>query len=518
MAQTAQELVPLETAWLSTSRSPAAVLGNIVLLAMGTQDQGEELWRTDGTAQGTYLLKDIVPGPSSSAPGQFVNHDGLVYFCAYDAVHGQELWRTDGTVEGTELVVDATPGPEGEVSLIIPGTGGIYFGSTNLYWTDGTASGTLLLTPDPVQVFGNDRINRNAIMIGDTLFFVGSTASYHQELWRSDGTVAGTYMIKDIEPGIWPGVLIPGKFNELRESLYFQAFSTAEPSAGLWRSDGTSAGTLPVFGPESGMDQNSVWGIVPFGEFLLFAVSTPTSGYELWQSDGTPIGTGMLAELGPGGTSGLLGGKIFVSGTQVFLHATIGSNGPGQELYRYMNGQIEFVKDIRQGPEDAYIDNGLEACGGLFFTAGDGENGLELWFSDGTGPGTNMVADMIPGPDGWAIPWISLNNMVFFAEYNADEIGTLCVVNCSTVGVVEEQGRDPLAIHPNPASNTARLTLPTGVSDWQVTIHDAVGRLLFTDRISGTSTTLDLSGWSSGVYQVVAQQQQTRSVGRLIVQ
>lgn len=85
---------------------------------------GSEPWVSDGTSEGTRLLKDIMPGPGNSSPTPLFEHafvafNGLVYFAANDGVSGLELWRTDGTEAGTELAVDLIPGPEGYQTIIL---------------------------------------------------------------------------------------------------------------------------------------------------------------------------------------------------------------------------------------------------------------------------------------------------------------------------------------------------------------------------------------------------------------
>src|SRR5262249_54185657 len=74
-----------------------------------------ELWKSDGTAAGTVMVKDIIPGGAGSNPGGaygyiFTNVNGTLYFSADDGAHGQELWKSDGTAAGTVLVADINPG------------------------------------------------------------------------------------------------------------------------------------------------------------------------------------------------------------------------------------------------------------------------------------------------------------------------------------------------------------------------------------------------------------------------
>jgi len=81
-----------------------------ILSASGSGAFGQELWMTDGTAEGTALLKDLRPGAAGSEPAQVTQIGGNVYFSADDGVHGREPWVTNGTVAGTHMVADLESG------------------------------------------------------------------------------------------------------------------------------------------------------------------------------------------------------------------------------------------------------------------------------------------------------------------------------------------------------------------------------------------------------------------------
>src|SRR5690606_2572417 len=62
---------------------------------------GGELWRTDGTPAGSGVPADINPGPDGSNPTYLTDMGGILYFAADDGQHGRELWRSNGTPAGT---------------------------------------------------------------------------------------------------------------------------------------------------------------------------------------------------------------------------------------------------------------------------------------------------------------------------------------------------------------------------------------------------------------------------------
>jgi ELWxxDGT repeat protein len=70
-----------------------------------------ELWKSDGTADGTTLVADIYPGVGGSAPGSLTNVNGTLYFAATDSSVQRQVWRTDGTAVGTVAVVTNVVNP-----------------------------------------------------------------------------------------------------------------------------------------------------------------------------------------------------------------------------------------------------------------------------------------------------------------------------------------------------------------------------------------------------------------------
>jgi ELWxxDGT repeat protein len=149
---------------------------------------GEELWVSDGTAQGTVRVKDLWPGAASSAPGSFATQDGWLYFAAEDALHGRELWRSDGTSRGTTLLGDLVPGAPGSSPLGVTALSGRLFFSAHTpgrgrepWMSDGTASGTVPLreiapgaaSSDP-QAFTHS---------GRDIFFTATEPAHGEELW-----------------------------------------------------------------------------------------------------------------------------------------------------------------------------------------------------------------------------------------------------------------------------------------------------------------------------------------------
>src|SRR5262249_5791385 len=121
---------------------------------------GYELWKSDGTAAGSTLVKDIFPGgisgygyyPNSSYPSHLTNVNGTLFFEDNDGTHGNELWKSDGTAAGTVLVKDINPGSSGSNPTDLTNVNGtLFFEATDgthgyeLWKSDGTATGTVMV-------------------------------------------------------------------------------------------------------------------------------------------------------------------------------------------------------------------------------------------------------------------------------------------------------------------------------------------------------------------------------------
>ena len=226
-------------------------LNGMQIFSANDGSNGIELWKTDGTAEGTVMIKDIYPGAAGSHPSQFTRLNGALYFRANDGIHGEELWKTDGTETGTVMVNDIRPGGEGshpaEITVF---DGGLYFQAADgfhdgqgmeLWTSDGTSAGTRIVK-DINPVTGSYPVG--LAPFNGTLYFHATDSSNGYELWKTDGTAAGTVMVKDIAPG-W------GEGSYLSDHIWFDGamyFVADDGNKGreLWKTDGTPAGTLLV--------------------------------------------------------------------------------------------------------------------------------------------------------------------------------------------------------------------------------------------------------------------------------
>ncbi|MBW4535958.1 MAG: hypothetical protein KME09_18640 [Pleurocapsa minor HA4230-MV1] len=402
------------------------------------KENGSELFVTDGTAEGTQLLVDLYPGgnqdgPYSSAPDQLVEFNDKLYFKANNGENANELFVSDGTAEGTGLFVDLFPGEDqyGSNNSSFPSElaefqDKLYFRANNgvngdeLFVTDGTAEGTKLVAdiyPGENQYgFSNGSAVSELVEFNDKLYFRADNGESGLELFVSDGTAEGTGLLVDLFPGEdqydgFSNGSDPTNFVELNDQLYFTA-NTAETNNGLFVSDGTAEGTKLVadLSPETDENGNVIsYDLSYMTEFngkLYFSANDGENGNELFVSDGTAEGTQLFADIYPG------------------------ENDLG---YNNSSSPRDFVE---------FNDH-------LYFVANDGENGYELFVTDGTTEGTQLVADIYPGKDSYGYNYGSapsgltvVGNELFFSADNG-ETGT----ELFKLTLDDSVGETPILIH-----------------------------------------------------------------------
>jgi ELWxxDGT repeat protein len=393
-------------------------LGSVAFFRRRPADSAAELWRTDGTAQGTFRLP-VVPGKIGGSAHQFgfatsadwlflvdfdgnlwrsdgsaagtrqltagldlgdllrdfpiflwVESRGLLFFRASDPLHGGELWASDGTPQGTRLVKDLEPGVvDGWPRFFAEVRGKLVFragcgtNSGDCQWTsDGTAAGTTILLDQPARLATS----------GSWLVFLRREGDL-TAVWRTDGSEAGTGRVAELPPGAAFGSPFAAGGR-----AYF-LYDTTEHGRELWTSDGTAVGTrrLTDFAnPDTfpfGVEARGV------GERTLFGVAGPNGG-ELWATDGTPEGTRALVAC----PEACGGGEIQSFGSWAVLGMRTAQHG--RELWR-TDGTPEgthLVADVCPGPCDANLAGFAHVGDVVFFFADDGVHGVELWWSNGT--------------------------------------------------------------------------------------------------------------------------------------
>jgi ELWxxDGT repeat protein len=257
---------------------------------------GDALWRTDGTAAGTFeLVRGIGGSRLWNSRGYSREYDGRFYF-----ISGNELWRSDGTSAGTVRLHTSS----GETFILEGTTDYLFFSASDemtgieLYRTDGTASGTILLKDiDPGAASG---YQGGAGVIANEFLFRANDPDHGRELWRSDGTSAGTVLVKDINPngdgffyvtGGYPNRQLPDISSGSR---YYFTGNTEGTGRESWVSDGTEEGTFMLVDATPGPASS---GYITFGithnGYVYFL-----NGPDLWKTQGTTASTSFVKRIG----------------------------------------------------------------------------------------------------------------------------------------------------------------------------------------------------------------------------
>lgn len=364
---------------------------------------GTEPHISDGTLEGTFLLKDIATGTNvSSSPSDMTQVGTTLYFTAQNE-SGRELWKSDGTSAGTQQVIDINPGSGSS----------FFFGSNSL------------------------------IAFKDSLFFA-STIGSSSSLYKTNGTTSETTLVKSFAYGIRSN-----SFYIHNGSLYFMA---AEDNTGakLWKSDGTTAGTIPLTTQGSAL---SVPNFVATNDWLYFLYYSSETGTELWRTDGTVANTGIVKDIRTGSANAFEGNTTMTAIAEtLYFMANDGVNGV--ELWK-SNGTSEgtqLVKDINIGTANAIFEKSVVYQNQLYFVSNDTDDPTrrECWRSDGTTQGTVMLKNLNPSLGLFDIqPTIVFQDKLYLSAKDDDSGSEVWIIEGNVISQLKEINTLPADANPN---------------------------------------------------------------------
>lgn len=391
--------------------------GNVFFFVLG--DNSISLWKTGGTRENTVLVKRmagesawgenvITHRNSTSLPREkrgepLLINDNFYFFTRVNASGTEHLWQSDGTPEGTARVA---PLPEFCYGLddAYPINGILYFLDSSCLWrTDGTGAGTW-------QVSGGINRAEPPAIYNNHLYFSAFDDVHDQELWVSDGTLAGTKLFADmnvIENSICiPDDAVagritlaqgcfsssfPGNYTVYKNELYFTAFNPAVGTE-LWKTNGNGVRLVKDFypGKNSGISSSPV---AVLNNKLLICAADGEHGQELWTSDGTTAGTTLLKDIFPGTNDGVsCYDSLGAIGNSLFFQGNDGAHGEALWKTDGTSAGTTLVKDfpgvthyVTPSPFDNAVVNGR-----LYFSVNS-----QFWVTDGTAAGTNILAENI---------------------------------------------------------------------------------------------------------------------------
>lgn len=361
--------------------------GGRAMFKADTKNEGGELWISNGKPGGTKLVKDIFPGThvdpfvgeiaNSGTPWDIIELNGSALFRGQNGPQNTEPWISDGTAGGTRMLKELNPGLDSEGraagsgarDFLNLGDGRATFSATDgknggeLYVTDGKRV-TLVkdINPGPLgSSIGGLFFREQALLKTGQSVFSAFLPETGNELWTTDGTAAGTRLVKDInrKPDVFgdPGRSDPANMASTGDGRVLFSANDGVNGFELWITNGKPGGTKLVkdiatgsIGTRPNSSGPASFTQIKPGKFI-FAASDPARGRELWITDGTPAGTKLLADI---------------------------NKGAGSSLGSYP--RFELLGDGR-----------------AIFAANDGSTGQELWITDGTKPGTKLLKDINPG-------------------------------------------------------------------------------------------------------------------------
>ena len=466
-------------------------------------DYDQELWRTNGSAEGTYRVANINSG-GSAWPGELTRVENTLFFMATDNDGSEQLYLSDGTEEGTQWVFDVDPEAKEQYHMLTAAGGLLYFRTyrpstyTELWVTDGTTENTHMV----IDLFGNlpsyplELTDFN----GSLVFIALDSETGGESLYRTAGLNGTVTQV---------GGYNAGELMTTDDHLYF--VSTWEDYGGeLTASVGGASDVNRVSDIYPGEYSSDIYHITKVGSTLLFRAFEPDHGSELWSYDIGTASIQLVKDINPGANNSSFPAELINFKDRLYFQADDGehgkelwvSDGTADGTYMLKNiadNDSDFIS--HSNPGRFFVTEDL-----LFFVASDNIHGLELWQTDGTAGGTKMTADIWPrsnessDPGGFAEAG---DYLVFNAWYNKRTLFRLKIHNTSTVGVTEQLSETSLfQLYPNPAHSSI-LIEPGTTSDMHYRILDISGREVMNGSIlHGTKTLLDLSSLGSGLYVI----------------
>lgn len=364
----------------STPSNFAIYNGKLYFSASSTVDGasiGAELWESDGTEAGTKLVSDIVPGSSSSSPNALYSFNNKLYFSGSMVINGT-------TASGVLMSYDETNGVQlvsstAKFSSNLTNLGNtLYFKATNASVTPTTQrlfylnnSGQAVIADDnlnvlniglgPNKILANAQVTSAANPLLTQLYgFDGTstalvknvnpnTSSYPQYLmyspalgktlfnanggnggepWITDGTEAGTVILKDINISNGTAGSNPNNFTEYKGKVYFSASDGLTSGIEPWVTDGTEQGTIMLKDIIPGTSGSFPEKFVVVKDKLYFFATSASNVKQIWETDGTDSGTKMLASIA-------LGSSLVAYNDKLYVVVRISSTDTiGTELYK----------------------------------------------------------------------------------------------------------------------------------------------------------------------------------------
>ena len=325
------------------------------------------IWVTDGTSEGTQLLKNEFTRVMGSAFNKA--------FYVTSNFDSEYIWATDGTVDGDVLLTEIKAGVQKFISI---GSLMFFFNFDELWVSDGTPDGTKFIK---AINFTTPQFNHQSLNFGNRLFFYGDDGISGRELWVSDGTEEGTYMVYDVNGTSESSE--PKFLTTALGRIFFTARSSNTSISEIWMTDGSATNTRKIGDTESLFNGGEIKDLTGVGELIYFTHNQSLYHLNAITEEITLVGP----RLKPSG--------LFESNGKLFFN----SNATFEQRLWVSEGTEESTLPLGRSQN---IDGGrfYRFGNSFFFTSRNQKEGMELWTSNGTEEGTFIVNDLYPGRKG----------------------------------------------------------------------------------------------------------------------
>lgn len=457
----------------------------------GSGSNLHRLWKSDGTSNGTVIVKDSIINTNVSDVIKLFDVNGTLFFTlskngSATSATKTEIWKTDGT-PGNAMLIDSLTHTAGG------GGGGAPLNWTvvddKLFWSMGSANGRELWVTDGTAAGTKEVVDLwpgasggvedfPMVAYNGKVYFRGLTSLGNAELYSSDGTALGTGLVKEINPSTsFSGTSEPGNWIVYNNELYFSADDGT--NGGLWKTNGTTTDSVFLGAFRSP---------VVFKNAIYYV-----NGIDLWKTNGTSAGTTFVMD-SANNINGVTSNYLFTQYMKSLPQA------PWFEMiYKITDGTSSSVVSANVG--GSAVNNG-----GIMWTTtlNDkiyGNNiGTGLWVTDGTDAGTAQIINSVAV----GVPYV-FNGTVFFSNFSSDEGYELwSFTPGGSVGISEEKSTEAsFSIYPNPASCVLEFRIPNADANAEVLgqVFDINGRVVRNEVL--TSGRIDVSQLADGFYVLV---------------
>ena len=475
-----------------------------------------ELWVSDGTSDGTFMLKDYVDGIEGSSPQNLTEINGKLYYTAIQANGNTELYVSDGTINGTHLLKDINlnPSKSSGVSSLTNCNGVLYFSANDdihgyeVWKSDGTEAGTVMLKdiyPGSVgsgnPAYGgptSPSAHKSFIYYnGFTYFAAQENESTGVELWRTDGTELGTTLVKDISMGSNSSFPLQKEKIIFNNYLYFTCLNGE-----IWKTDGTSNGTVLV--KDLGIDPNPT-NFKVVNNSLFFTARFEDNNC-LFKSDGSSDGTILLHNF-----EWTLLDYMYMTDYKNTLYFSAYTNSDNNNNHFYglwkSDGTEIGTKIVCENFD--YNSNGLSPSylivsnDSLYYSAKSPDYGFELWRSNGDYKGATMVVDLVKGVNSSTPRRLFNFNGAIYYFGNVDTLGgglLKYVVAESSTKTIDNFNVKTINPYPNPSCGFFTFEFEKLISG-DLKIYNLLGETVYSETvINKTRIDVNIANEPSGAY------------------